>query len=178
MVFLTQERGMGTKQIRAMVAGAEVVEGQVPARGGEPQPLGSQGLPTGAVNGQQVVQARAGAAQKGLRLKLASDEVLQLVDDQTGGAPERIEVQRVGADLHIHLPGGDAGAPDVIVESYFSAANTAGDSARLIGQSAAGDYFAYNSAAGTTANLGGGSASSAVVPQALGTTAISFGPAG
>ena len=50
---------MGTKQIRAMVAGAEVVEGQVPARGGEPQPLGSQGLPTGAVNGQQVVQANA-----------------------------------------------------------------------------------------------------------------------
>jgi hypothetical protein len=74
MVFLTQERGMGTKQIRAMVAGAEVVEGHVPARRGEPQPLGSQGLPTGAVNGQQVVQARAGAAQKGLRLQLASDE--------------------------------------------------------------------------------------------------------
>jgi hypothetical protein len=120
----------------------EAVVGQVPARGGEPQPLGSQGLHTGAVNGQQVEQARVGAA------------------------------------LHIHLPGGDAGSPDVIVESYFSAANTAGDSARLIGQSASGDNFDYNSAAGTTANLGGGSASSAVVPQALGTTAIFFGSAG
>jgi hypothetical protein len=89
-----------------------------------------------------------------------------------------VEQARVGAALHIHLPGGDAGSPDVIVESYFSAANTAGDSARLIGQSASGDNFDYNSAAGTTANLGGGSASSAVVPQALGTTAIFFGSAG
>ncbi|TDA47889.1 Ig-like domain-containing protein, partial [Burkholderia pyrrocinia] len=60
-----------------------------------------------------------------------------LIDDQTGVAPENINVKRVGKDLHVSFEGAAADESQLIVEDYY------GQGGELVGKAADGEYYDY-----------------------------------
>ena len=94
---------------------------------------------------QKVHVVTPGAGLQGQALVVRAEDATryQLADIVTLSAPEKLQMKRVGGNLHIALPGGDVDAPDIVIEDYYNVRN-----ATVQGQTLAGEWRGY-----TTANL-------------------------
>ena len=72
---------------------------------------------------------------------------IELIDETTGHAPQLVTTKRVGNNLVLAFEGGDADAPDVILEDYYD-----NDSVHLIGQAENGQYYEYIPTSGEVAD--------------------------
>ena len=79
-------------------------------------------IQSGKTQQVKILREGAGIAGQAVVLKVADGARLQLVKAVTLVSPDKIELKRVGKDLHLALPGGDLSAPDLIVEDYFAVA--------------------------------------------------------
>jgi hypothetical protein len=77
-------------------------------------------IQSGKTQQVKILREGAGIAGQAVVLKVADGARLQLVKAVTLVSPDKIELKRVGKDLHLALPGGDLSAPDLIVEDYFA----------------------------------------------------------
>ena len=125
---------------------------------------------SGGVKSEQVLPVGKGVKGKSVRIKLAPDELLQLVDEETGLGPERIRIERVGNDLQLSFPEGGVDAPDVIVESYYSDSIGVAQQGRLVGQTSAGRLVSYTDELVQATSIAG----PAQVSQVLGSQPINF----
>lgn len=125
---------------------------------------------SGGVKSEQVLQVGKGVRGKSVRIKLAPDELLQLVDEETGLGPVRIRIERVGNDLQLSFPEGGVDAPDVIVESYYSDSIGVAQQGRLVGQTSAGRLVSYTDELVQATSIAG----PAQVSQVLGSQPINF----
>ena len=100
----------------------------------------------GQTQQQKTVQAGSGLHGQALVVKATADTRYQLTDIVTQTSPAKLQVKRVGNDLHLALPGGDVQAPDIVLQDYFSVSN-----ASLWGVSSAGEWMGYDSSALQTA---------------------------
>jgi len=94
---------------------------------------------------QKVHVITPGAGLQGQALVVQAKDATryQLADIVTLSTPEKLQMKRVGGNLHIALPGGDVDAPDIVIEDYYNVRN-----ATVQGQTLAGEWRGY-----TTANL-------------------------
>ena len=111
---------------------------------------------------QKVHAITPGAGMAGQALVISASDLAryQISDIVTLESPKKLQLKRVGQQLHMALPGGDINAPDVVVDNYFSARNTS-----LWGQSGTGEWMTYDTSA--LADAGGGAGSSLGGDQAL-----------
>lgn len=93
----------------------------------------------GQTQKMQVVNAGAGISGQALVVQATEKTRYQIIDVVTLNSPGKLAVRRVGQDLHIGLPGGDADAPDIVLKGYFDAKD-----ASLWGTSVSGEWMAYN----------------------------------
>ena len=100
----------------------------------------------GQTQQQKTVQAGSGLHGQALVVKATADTRYQLTDIVSQTSPAKLQVKRVGNDLHLALPGGDVQAPDIVLQDYFSVSN-----ASLWGVSSAGEWMSYDSSALQTA---------------------------
>lgn len=125
---------------------------------------------TGQVMGERVLKTKLGSKAATLRMKLLPDELLQLVDEETGLGPGRILIERVGDDLHLSFYDRSIDASDVIVESYYSGSTGLTHQGRLVGQAPNGSLVSYTNELVQAAN----SAGAVQISQVLGSQAINF----
>lgn len=105
-----------------------------------------------------------GARNNTLHVRMVHGAKVELVDTQTRTAPKSIRAKRVGSDLHVALPDGDIGRPDLVIDNYFAKGQAPG---QLIGRDAKGQYFNFG-------NLSSGQvADNATVTASLGGKAVS-----
>ncbi|TCJ98291.1 hypothetical protein EV694_0676, partial [Volucribacter psittacicida] len=90
----------------------------------------------------------------------------QLIDDNTGFAPQNIIAKRVGNDLQILLEDGDL-EPDVIIQNYYSD-NTEGTTNLIVGEHENGKIYAYVPTTGEKADAVSMLDDQDSAPQALG----------
>ncbi|MEN9587564.1 MAG: hypothetical protein RIT15_1139, partial [Pseudomonadota bacterium] len=98
-------------------------------------------IQSGKTQQVKILREGAGIAGQAVVLKVADGARLQLVKAVTLVSPDKIELKRVGKDLHLALPGGDLSAPDLIVEDYFAVAG-----ASLQGRTIDGEWMTYDTA--------------------------------
>ncbi|MCF6207023.1 MAG: hypothetical protein L3J47_09065, partial [Sulfurovum sp.] len=77
-------------------------------------------------------------AGKTVHIKARSNVNYDLIEKQTGYAPENIIAKRVGNDLQITFEGGDIAHPDVIIEDYYAHSGEL-----VVGQAENGLYYNY-----------------------------------
>ena len=78
-------------------------------------------------------------AGKVLRLKATPQGKYQLIDAQTGMAPDVIKARRVGKDLHIDIVDSDEATLDLVIEDYYDMA----DGPSVVGQAENGLLYDY-----------------------------------
>ena len=66
-------------------------------------------------------QSGAGAKGQALRLKAQKAVKYELVNEDTGFAPENIATKRVGQDLHVAFEKSAIDTPDLVIEGYYDA---------------------------------------------------------
>jgi len=114
----------------------------------------------------RILQEGAGISGQAVVVKAADAARFQLVNVITLASPQKLELKRVGKDLHLSLPGGEVEAPDLIVEDYFVATGVS-----LQGRSISGEWMTYDTStfAGNSVfvNIGltGSSAAESVVEK-------------
>jgi hypothetical protein len=86
-----------------------------------------------------VVAGGAGASGNALVLTAQANDRYQISDVVTLISPQKLQIKRRDADLHLALPGGDIDSPDVVIKGYF---NVKG--ASLWGVSIDGEMLSYS----------------------------------
>ncbi|MEW6466056.1 MAG: Ig domain-containing protein, partial [Pseudomonadota bacterium] len=86
----------------------------------------------------EVTAGQAGAGQA-LRIAAEKNVKYELINQDTGFAPENIAAKRVGKDLHIAFEKSDIGRPDLIIENYYED----GVLGAVTGQAENGLYYNY-----------------------------------
>ncbi|HMN20049.1 MAG TPA: Ig-like domain-containing protein [Ottowia sp.] len=85
------------------------------------------------------VQSGAGAKGQALHLQAQKNVKYELVNEDSGFAPENIATKRVGNDLHIAFEKSDIEQPDVVIEGYYDDPGTAA----IVGKAESGVYYNY-----------------------------------
>lgn len=85
------------------------------------------------------VQSGAGAKGQALRLQAQKHVKYELVNEESGFAPENIATKRVGQDLHIAFEKSDIDQPDVVIEGYYDDPGAA----TIVGRAENGLYYNY-----------------------------------
>ena len=98
-------------------------------------------IQSGKTQQVKILREGAGIAGQAAVIKVVDGARLQLVKAVTLVSPDKIELKRVGKDLHLALPGGDLSAPDLIVEDYFAVAGVS-----LQGRTIDGEWMTYDTA--------------------------------
>ncbi|WP_077464556.1 hypothetical protein, partial [Rodentibacter caecimuris] len=91
----------------------------------------------------------------------------QLIDDQTGVAPQNIIAKREGKDLKLFLEDGDMNA-DVVIKGYYGNENSEEVSNLIVGQYENGGIYAYVPESGLKSDAVSMLAEEVAAPQALG----------
>jgi hypothetical protein len=98
-------------------------------------------IQSGKTQQVKILREGAGISGQAFVLKVVDGVRLQLVNTVTLVSPDKIELKRVGRDLHLALPSGDLSAPDLIVEDYFAVSG-----ASLQGRTIDGEWMTYDAA--------------------------------
>jgi Bacterial Ig-like domain len=94
----------------------------------------------------QLVSAVGGAGARGQtqRIAVPTSARIELIEDAQKAAPKRVQIKRVGKDLHVVFDEGDIRQPDVILENYYREDGAQ----RLVGRTESGgnlyEYFPEN----------------------------------
>jgi VCBS repeat-containing protein len=89
---------------------------------------------------QNLGVASGGGARGGaLRVQLPPSARVELIEDASRTGPKKIQIKRVGKDLHVAFEGSDVAQPDVILENYYREDG----SQRLVGRDAGGALHEY-----------------------------------
>ncbi|WP_243645973.1 putative Ig domain-containing protein, partial [Volucribacter psittacicida] len=101
-----------------------------------------------------------------LTIKASKNVNYQLIDDQTGVAPQKIIAKRVGNDLQILLENGDQ-VPDIVITDYYTD-TTAESTNLLVGQHENGKVYVYVPTSGEKADAISVLLNNQAEPQVLG----------
>ncbi|MDU8925679.1 cell wall anchor protein, partial [Pasteurellaceae bacterium LIM206] len=91
----------------------------------------------------------------------------QLIDDQTGFAPQNIIAKRIGKDLQITLEDGNL-TPDIVIKDYYGEGNTEEVTNLIVGQHENGKIYAYVPESGEKPDAVSMLDDTDAAPQALG----------
>ncbi|MBN6710634.1 DUF1542 domain-containing protein, partial [Haemophilus haemoglobinophilus] len=118
------------------------------------------------LNAKKEVTRKAKVTKKNiLVIEAKTNENYQLIDDQTGYAPQNIIAKRQGKDLVINLNDGDDN-PDIIIKNYY---DENGETTNLVvGLHENGKIYAYIPESGNTLEAISVLAEEIAAPQALG----------
>ena len=106
--------------------------------------------------------------KQAVRVQAQNDVNYQLIDQNTGYAPENITTKRVGNDLQIAFEGSDIEQPDLIIEDYYDQDN----SNLLVGTHENGNLYPYVPETGVQTDAVTLLAQEVSVGQALGGEAL------
>ena len=106
--------------------------------------------------------------KQAVRVQAQNDVNYQLIDQNTGYAPENITTKRVGNDLQIAFEGSDIEQPDLIIEDYYDQDN----SNLLVGAHENGNLYPYVPETGVQTDAVTLLAQEVSVGQALGGEAL------
>ena len=106
--------------------------------------------------------------KQAVRVQAQNDVNYQLIDQNTGYAPENITTKRVGNDLQIAFEGSDIEQPDLIIENYYDQDN----SNLLVGAHENGNLYPYVPETGVQTDAVTLLAQEVSVGQALGGEAL------
>ena len=95
-----------------------------------------------AKDAAQTVQLKTGEGQP-VVVKVNGHANVELTDNATGRAPQKVSARRVGKDLQVAFEGGDPTRPDLILQDFYGE----GDN-HLVGLAESGQYFEYIPASG------------------------------
>ncbi|PIE44689.1 MAG: hypothetical protein CSA45_05725 [Gammaproteobacteria bacterium] len=94
------------------------------------------------IDAQSTMATHTKKAGEALITRAQNSVNYQLIDNETGFAPQNIIVKRVDHNLHVLLEDGDM-EPDIIIEDYYGDGNPAEVTNLLVGQHENSNIYAY-----------------------------------
>jgi len=110
------------------------------------------------INADKVSQS-----SKAYHIKARSDVSYELIEKNSGYAPENIATKRVGKDLHIAFEGNDINDPDLIIDGYYEESGEL-----IVGLAENGQYYNYVPESAQLSDAVSGLSDGSFAGQALG----------